>query len=128
MGSWAGNQQAKGTGNITNGSFRESCFALSAIASLPRAYAPNDRHGHLSMLSYVNAGLINCLHRSAQQSRQTPMSRFVSGGTADEPIERDDAWLKAQQEIEAKRLEKEEQGRQQDGKSLFETLQANKGE
>lgn len=45
----------------------------------------------------------------------------------DEPIERDEAWLKAQQEIEANRKEKEELGRQESGKSLFETLQANKG-
>lgn len=56
------------------------------------------------------------------------MSRFVSGGTNDEPTERDEAWLKAQQEIEAKRLEKADIGKQQDGKSLYETLQANKGD
>lgn len=55
------------------------------------------------------------------------MSRFVSGGTSDQPIERDEEWLKAQQEIEAKRRQKEEEGRQKDGKSLYETLQANKG-
>ncbi|KAF1356360.1 N-terminal domain of NEFA-interacting nuclear protein NIP30-domain-containing protein [Delphinella strobiligena] len=54
------------------------------------------------------------------------MSRFVSGGTSDQPIERDEEWLKAQQEIEAKRRQKEEEGRQKDGKSLYETLQANK--
>lgn len=56
------------------------------------------------------------------------MSRFVSGGTVDEPEERDDAWLKAQQEIEAKRRQKEDEERQGGGKSLFETLQANKGD
>lgn len=55
------------------------------------------------------------------------MSRFVSGGTSDQPIERDGAWLKAQQEIEARRRQKEEEGRQEGGKSLYETLQANKG-
>ena len=55
------------------------------------------------------------------------MSRFVSGGTVDEPVKRDDEWLKAQEEIEAKRRKKEEEGRQNDGKSLYETLQANKG-
>lgn len=55
------------------------------------------------------------------------MSRFVSGGTIDEPVERDDAWLKAQQEIEAKRRQKEEESKQEGGKSLYETLQANKG-
>jgi len=54
------------------------------------------------------------------------MSRFVSGGTADEPVQRDDAWIKAQQEIEAKRREKEEQNQQGGGKSLYETLEANK--
>ncbi|KAH8652767.1 N-terminal domain of NEFA-interacting nuclear protein NIP30-domain-containing protein [Tricladium varicosporioides] len=53
-------------------------------------------------------------------------SGFVSGGTADAPIERSDEWLKAQQEIEANRARKAELARQQDGKSLFETLEANK--
>ena len=54
-------------------------------------------------------------------------SGFVSGGTTDKPIERDDEWLKAQQEIEANRRKKEE-GRQEGGKSLFEILQNNKGD
>ncbi|GAB7339100.1 hypothetical protein MBLNU457_5752t1 [Dothideomycetes sp. NU457] len=54
------------------------------------------------------------------------MSRFVSGGTVDEPVQRDDAWIKAQQAIEAKHREKEEQKQQNGGKSLFETLEANK--
>ena len=57
------------------------------------------------------------------------MSRFVSGGTIDQPKERDEAWLKAQQEIEAKQLQKaeEQKGLQEGGKTLYETLQANKG-
>ena len=55
-------------------------------------------------------------------------SRFVSGGTDEEPTERDEAWLKAQQDIEAKKLQKVEAGKQEDGKSLYETLQANKGD
>lgn len=55
-------------------------------------------------------------------------SGFVSGGTTDKPIERDDEWLKAQQEIEANRRRKEEEGRQEGGKSLFEVLQNNKGD
>ena len=55
-------------------------------------------------------------------------SGFVSGGTADEPIERDDEWVKAQQEIEATRRRKEEENRQGGGKTLYETLQANKGD
>ncbi|TKX19945.1 hypothetical protein C1H76_7829 [Elsinoe australis] len=54
------------------------------------------------------------------------MSRFVSGGTVDAPTERSDEWLKAQQAIEAKKVEKAAQGRQEEGKSLYETLQANK--
>ena len=54
-------------------------------------------------------------------------SGFVSAGTTDKPIERDDEWLQAQQEIEANRRRKEEESRQADGKSLYETLQANKG-
>ncbi|KAL8846520.1 MAG: hypothetical protein Q9221_008396 [Calogaya cf. arnoldii] len=52
-------------------------------------------------------------------------SGFVSGGTTDKPIERDDEWLKAQQELEANRRRKEEEGRQEGGKSLFEVLQSN---
>lgn len=55
-------------------------------------------------------------------------SGFVSGGTADAPIERDDEWKQAQREIEEKRREKEELGKQNEGKSLFEVLQANKGD
>lgn len=55
------------------------------------------------------------------------MSRFVSGGTNDEPNERDEAWMKAQQEIESKRQQKIKIGEQESGKSLYETLQANKG-
>ncbi|KAI9656784.1 MAG: hypothetical protein M1821_003423 [Bathelium mastoideum] len=53
-------------------------------------------------------------------------SGFVSGGTIDNPVERDDEWLKAQKELDAKRLRQKEQKSQQGGKSLYETLQANK--
>ena len=55
-------------------------------------------------------------------------SGFVSGGTTDEPIERDEEWLKAQQELEATRRRKEEESRQDGGKTLYEVLQANKGD
>jgi len=55
------------------------------------------------------------------------MSRFVSAGTDVEPVERDAEWLQAQQELEAARRLKEEQSRATDGKTLFEVLQANKG-
>lgn len=54
-------------------------------------------------------------------------SGFVSGGTAEEPIPRDDEWLKAQQELEADRHAKTEAGKQEGGKSLYEVLQQNKG-
>lgn len=54
-------------------------------------------------------------------------SGFVSGGTIDNPVERDDEWLKAQKELDAKRLREKEEKSQQGGKSLYETLQANKG-
>ena len=55
-------------------------------------------------------------------------SRFVSGGTNEEPTERDEAWLVAQKEIDAKRLQEKVTAGQQEGKSLYETLQANKGD
>jgi hypothetical protein len=55
-------------------------------------------------------------------------SGFVSGGTIDNPVERDAEWLKAQQELEENRRRKEAEGQQEGGKSLYEVLQANKGE
>lgn len=55
-------------------------------------------------------------------------SGFVSGGTIDGVIQRDDEWLKAQKEIEESRRRKEEEGRQEGGKTLFEVLQHNKGD
>lgn len=55
-------------------------------------------------------------------------SGFVSGGTIDKPVERDDEWRAAQAELEAKRREKEDRDKQHDGKSLFEVLEANKGD
>lgn len=55
-------------------------------------------------------------------------SGFVSGGTSDQPTERDDEWLEAQQEIEATRRRKEEESRQEGGKTLYEVLQQNKGD
>ena len=55
------------------------------------------------------------------------MSRFVSGGTDEHPTPRDEAWLKAQQELDAAAIAKQEAARAGSGKSLYETLQANKG-
>lgn len=55
-------------------------------------------------------------------------SGFVSAGTNEAPVERDDEWLKAQQELEEERRRKAEIGKQTDGKSLYEVLQQNKSE
>ncbi|KAL2430814.1 hypothetical protein ABEF95_013627 [Exophiala dermatitidis] len=55
------------------------------------------------------------------------MSRFVSAGTDAESKVPDEAWLKAQQEVEAQRKPKpSEPGQQEGGKSLYEVLQQNK--
>ncbi|KAG9241087.1 N-terminal domain of NEFA-interacting nuclear protein NIP30-domain-containing protein [Calycina marina] len=53
-------------------------------------------------------------------------SGFVSSGTLDAPIERDDAWLAAQKEIELKRAAKAAAAVPGNQRSLFETLEANK--
>lgn len=53
-------------------------------------------------------------------------SGFVSGGTINEPTQRDDEWRRAQQELEDERRRKAELGKQNDGKSLYEVLQQNK--
>lgn len=57
---------------------------------------------------------------------RTMSSGFVSGGTADEPIERDEEWKRAAQELENARKAKEDLEKQHDGKTLYEILQANK--
>ncbi|KAH8586170.1 N-terminal domain of NEFA-interacting nuclear protein NIP30-domain-containing protein [Bisporella sp. PMI_857] len=53
-------------------------------------------------------------------------SGFISGGTNDNPIERDDAWHAAHKEIEANRARKVAETQPMDGRSLFEILEANK--
>jgi hypothetical protein len=55
-------------------------------------------------------------------------SGFVSAGTNEQPIERDDEWLKVQKELEEERRRKAEIGKQDEGKSLFEVLERNKSE
>ena len=55
-------------------------------------------------------------------------SGFVSGGTNEAPKERDAEWLQAQKDLETLRREKEEAATQEGGKSLYEILQANKGD
>ncbi|KAL5361668.1 N-terminal domain of NEFA-interacting nuclear protein NIP30-domain-containing protein [Aspergillus floccosus] len=53
-------------------------------------------------------------------------SGFVSAGTDQEPIERDDEWLRVQKELEEERRRKAELGKQDGGKSLYDVLQQNK--
>ncbi|KAL4942276.1 hypothetical protein BDV06DRAFT_222296 [Aspergillus oleicola] len=53
-------------------------------------------------------------------------SGFVSGGTNDQPVERDDEWRRVQQELEVERRRKADLGQQDGGKSLFDVLQQNK--
>ena len=60
------------------------------------------------------------------------MSRFVSAGgetkDAAQEAAREDAWAKAQAQIEALRAKPSQQeGKQEGGKSLYEVLEANKG-
>ncbi|KAJ5587772.1 uncharacterized protein N7459_003537 [Penicillium hispanicum] len=55
-------------------------------------------------------------------------SGFVSAGTNEKPVERDDEWLRVQQELEEERRRKAEIGQQDGGKSLYEVLQQNKSE
>ncbi|KAF7185153.1 PSME3-interacting protein, partial [Pseudocercospora fuligena] len=58
------------------------------------------------------------------------MSRFVSAGAEENPAEQDEEWQKAYAAIEATRQKKNTPamggGSQEGGKSLYETLQANK--
>ena len=57
------------------------------------------------------------------------MSRFVStGDDGQPPTERDEAWSKAQLQIEATKQQKAIASQQGSGPSLFDTLQANKGD
>jgi hypothetical protein len=53
-------------------------------------------------------------------------SGFVAAGTDQEPVERDDEWLRVQQELEEERRRKVELGKQEGGKSLYDVLQQNK--
>lgn len=53
-------------------------------------------------------------------------SGFVSGGTNEEPIERDDEWQRVQRQLEEERKRKADLNKQEDGKSLYDVLQQNK--
>ena len=54
--------------------------------------------------------------------------RMSSGFVPASTDAKGDDWVKAQQEVEEKRREKAKEGQQADGKSLYEVLQANRGE
>lgn len=54
-------------------------------------------------------------------------SGFVPAGSTENTSSTNDDWEKAKQDIEDARRRKEEAGRQEGGKSLFEVLQQNKG-
>lgn len=55
-------------------------------------------------------------------------SRFVPAGSDPVAASSDDGWEKARQKVEERRNVKSvEPGKQEDGKSLYEVLQANKG-
>jgi hypothetical protein len=55
------------------------------------------------------------------------MSRFVPAGAEDQPPPSDDAWAAARREVSSRGALKPEQPKQDESKSLYETLQANKG-
>lgn len=55
------------------------------------------------------------------------MSRFVSAGELEKQTKREDEWAKAQKEVDEHKQRKQEAGRQEGGKSLYEALQANQG-
>lgn len=55
-------------------------------------------------------------------------SGFISGGSLETPVERDDEWKQAQKELDAERARKAKIEADRGGKSLFEVLQANKGD
>lgn len=56
------------------------------------------------------------------------MSRFVTEGANEEyKAAKDDEWARVQQDLQLNQQKKQDEGKQEDGKSLFEVLQANKG-
>ena len=72
--------------------------------------------------------LLNHSGQGSLRSANKMSSGFVSGGTTDAPIQRSDEWLKAQLELEAERKAKADAAKAaNEGRSLYETLEANKG-
>ena len=88
----------------------------------------------LSVLELRRATLPGCGSQRCRLRQQSTrivceMSHFVAAGAdpSDAPGKDDDAWAKARATIEATKKPKPEVGRQEDGKSLYDVLQANKG-
>jgi hypothetical protein len=73
--------------------------------------------------------LLTRVYHFHQRKPFTRMSSgFVSAGTNEEPVERDDEWRKAQETVEANFRRKQEEGKQDGAKSLYDVLQQNKGD
>jgi hypothetical protein len=109
--------------NPTSGIFQSPSKQAARRPHLPPAIAFS-----LSVSGPVTSALpASTPSHTTAGSKHYAMSRFVSGGTDEDPTERDDAWLKAQQQLDAAAIAKQEAARAGGGKSLFETLQANKG-
>ena len=91
---------------------------------------------HCNRANHIDSSSCTCMPYSFSSKlfqtfllQPAKMSRFISAG-ADEaaPNEEDEKWLAAQKAIEATRSKPRVQaGSQEGGKSLFETLEANKG-
>jgi hypothetical protein len=100
-----------------------SQLLLATVAPQPIATHPNNLGKAASAPSQV---CNEVLSRNGTRIFAAMSSGFVSGGTIDEPADRDKEWLHAQQELEEERRRKAEMGRQEGGKSLYEVLQQNK--
>jgi FAM192A/Fyv6, N-terminal domain len=94
--------------------------SLPHLTWLPRLRVAN-RLGTFAAAEVVFTGV-------TPQPRIRMSSGFVSAGTNEEPIERDDEWRKAQEVVEANFRRKQEEGKQDGGKSLYDVLQQNKGD
>jgi hypothetical protein len=76
---------------------------------------------------WIGAGIAPWYSLYSAKKHTKMSSGFVSAGTNQEPVERDDEWLRVQRELEEERRRKAELGKQ-DGKSLYDVLQQNKSE
>lgn len=100
---------------------RSSVSTASFCHNHPRRNVHHDSAGR---------GIISAIETTNSQS--VPIypikmaSGFVSAGTNDEPVERDDDWQRVQRELEEERKRKADLGKQDGGKSLFDVLEQNK--